>query len=382
MARPDRGGRGPHWRPDRLQTLLLRACLLSGPKALKSWRDWRRSNDLDNLDKGSLRLLPLVYPALKNQPVPGSDLDCLQDHYRRTLVLNLGLAVRAGRVVSLLRRNGVRSALLKGMALVAGGHYSDPGLRPMSDVDLLTEPAQAAETLRILTGAGWAVKSPDSNQTEVPPVVDLVRTPRAVTMTGPGGQELDVHFHGGPFFPGQAAEILTSSHQVNLAGVRVNVPDPASLLAHVLMHALPYNALPAIRWAADAALVIRRSGQELDWDGVARRVIARGWARPVTRMLIYLNRSLDVPVPGEAVRRMLQAGSSPWNGLMGRMLTQRDGNAHPLARLALFQRTLTGLRTQPGAPRISLPMYLRWFYDTDSLGVIRRFVERQAFGKD
>jgi len=43
------------------QRLLLRAALLSGQDAIHAWENWIANVDIDRIDTGSYRLLPLLY---------------------------------------------------------------------------------------------------------------------------------------------------------------------------------------------------------------------------------------------------------------------------------------------------------------------------------
>ena len=54
---------GDCW-PTSQQRLLLRAALLEGSHAIETWNDWKRGIILDRLDRGSIRLLPLLYHNL------------------------------------------------------------------------------------------------------------------------------------------------------------------------------------------------------------------------------------------------------------------------------------------------------------------------------
>ena len=70
--------------PSLQQLLLLRAALWQGAAALAAWSEWADSADLDRIDNGSQRLLPLVYANLhalglehphdgSPAPLPGQD---------------------------------------------------------------------------------------------------------------------------------------------------------------------------------------------------------------------------------------------------------------------------------------------------------------------
>ena len=83
-------GAGGAW-PSENQELLLRAGLLRGAEATDAWQRWQIANDINKIDQGSFRLLPLVYRNLSansvNYPLTGR----LKGIYRFTLYRNLNL---------------------------------------------------------------------------------------------------------------------------------------------------------------------------------------------------------------------------------------------------------------------------------------------------
>ena len=53
-------------RPDPVQQMLIRTVLAPEEKLVERWAEWQASSNLDRLDPGSLRLLPLLYHRLKD----------------------------------------------------------------------------------------------------------------------------------------------------------------------------------------------------------------------------------------------------------------------------------------------------------------------------
>ncbi|HYA13731.1 MAG TPA: hypothetical protein VEF33_05270, partial [Syntrophales bacterium] len=50
--------------PTAQQEALLRASLLQGEEALMAWDYWKSNTDMNRIDQGSYRLLPLLYRNL------------------------------------------------------------------------------------------------------------------------------------------------------------------------------------------------------------------------------------------------------------------------------------------------------------------------------
>ncbi len=65
----------PGWYPTRQQELLLRAALLDGDSARESWKEWRSAIDIDLIDLGSQRLLPLLYRNLNRLEIEDPSAD-------------------------------------------------------------------------------------------------------------------------------------------------------------------------------------------------------------------------------------------------------------------------------------------------------------------
>ena len=61
----------------------MRAALLHGRSALEAWEEWRARTDIDHLDAGSYRLLPLLYRNLHRQGARDPTLEGFRNHYHR-----------------------------------------------------------------------------------------------------------------------------------------------------------------------------------------------------------------------------------------------------------------------------------------------------------
>ena len=153
------------WMPDRDQLALLRASLWTGERALDAWGEWRRAEpDLDVIEKGSYRLLPLLYRNLGPQLADDPDIGRLKGIYRRSWTVNQ-IGLRIGRQgIDALRGAGLDVVALKGAALLDSA-YHDRGARPMGDVDLAVPEEHIPE----------AVQRPPGRRLQHP----TRRTPRA-----------------------------------------------------------------------------------------------------------------------------------------------------------------------------------------------------------
>jgi len=78
-------------------------------------------------------------------------------------------------------------------------------------------------------------------------------------------------------------------------GVATRMLAPAPMLLHSLATGAKWAADPAVRWVADATLIVRRG--DVDWDAFAAEVARRRMEVRSRACLTYLNAALRVPVP-------------------------------------------------------------------------------------
>ena len=100
------------------QELLLKAALLQGPDAIHAWQEWKDNTDLEgHLDRGSFRLLPLLYKNLLRHRVKNPFMNKLKGIYRREWYKNQMLFFEMSKVLRYLHDKGIRTMILKGAAL-------------------------------------------------------------------------------------------------------------------------------------------------------------------------------------------------------------------------------------------------------------------------
>src|SRR5262245_53419620 len=117
---------GGAW-PAREQTLLLDAALLPFDAAWSAWQAWKTAVDFENgLDRGSYRLLPLVYRNLSRPGLEDPLLGRLKGVYRLTWYKNQFLFRTLAEVLRRLDAAGVPALVLKGASLTTL-YYRDLG---------------------------------------------------------------------------------------------------------------------------------------------------------------------------------------------------------------------------------------------------------------
>ncbi len=319
--------------PTATQTLLLRAALAEDATgALGAWARWRDAVDFENLDYGSHRLLPLLHRNLvRHGAEPHPWFGRMKGLHRHSWVRNQRLlAAVAGLARAMREELGTGVMLLKGAAL-ATCVYPDAGLRPMDDADLLVPPAAVPGALALLERRGWKPVGgwADTGRPLAAMPARRRRFSHAQNFVAEGNHGLGVDLHWRALNeagvgPESNESLWPRALPVTLPdGTPVLAPDPTDLLVHVCLHGLRASAVPPVRWAADATLLLRRSatatagtGAEgrtaaVDWERLHRFAVTHAFTRRLGAALDFLADTLDAPVP-EDTRARLRSRLASW----------------------------------------------------------------------
>ena len=275
------------------QELLLRAALLEGTAGLDACRQWLEHGQLDQLDEGSCRLLPLLYSNMVKNELRDPRMIKLKETYLRTFYKNQVLLFKSLVVVRKLQEAGIKVMLLKGGALLL--HYKQVGVRPMHDLDVLVPTAKAQEATALLGELGWQ---------------PLFKAPHSQGFQSSDGGELDLHWHALLELSQKDSddEFWNGAIQAEIQGLSLLVSNPTDLLFHVCIQwRKKWEPIPTFRWVADAAMILE-SGSEIDWNRLLHHGKKYGLTLPLKEALQYLKQLLNAPIP-EAVLTLLEATS-------------------------------------------------------------------------
>ena len=294
---------GAFW-PTPVQESLLRAALLRGPGAQAAWEQWSARANLDTLDAGTFRLLPLLYVNLEAEGVRHPLMSKLKGIYRYHWTKTRVLFYQAALVLDRLHAAGFQTLLLKGTAL-ATLYYPNPGLRPMDDFDVLVPLSQAAAAAAVLVEAGWKPIL-QRQMRAFNPAYFSVRPGHG--FCNAAGQACDLHWH--VLFQACQPEADEAFWQAAIPlafqGRATLALNPADQLLHLCAHGALWNPLPSIRWAADAMMLLRVAA--IDWPRLVAQAKAFALSLPMFDTLAYLKRLLDAPVPDAVLE---QLGAAP-----------------------------------------------------------------------
>jgi hypothetical protein len=343
-------------RPSPSQTLVLRAALSQPEQARRAWESWRAAVDFDQIDHGSMRLLPLVYRNLGAESFDPEVAGRMKGIYRRSWSHNQMLFSRAAGAIAELSEAGIETMVLKGASLSLLA-YESAGVRPMDDVDVLVPIGRATDAIRVMRAAGWRPEKQDAEA--------WARVHHSMGIDGPEGGNMDLHWFS-LWQPARDDPLWRSAVPLELSGTRTLAPCPADQLLLVCVHGTPWSPLPPFRWIADATAVIRSSGDGLDWDRLASEAERRQLTVAAAAALGYLREEFALAVPEAVLDRLRASPASRHERAAFRAACEPDGPLRTLRMAWDRYRRLRDLDT--GAPRpAGFVSFARRFWGLDSI---------------
>nr|WP_299857123.1 nucleotidyltransferase family protein [Sphingomonas bacterium] len=263
------------------------------------------------------------------------------------------LTAETTRLATALAAGGVRPTLLKGLH-TARGYFPEAGARPVSDIDLLVEPANEPVAAAVLTELGYIAGRPSRG---IPPQRDWRRleaseAPRTLSFVHYRDPwSIDVqHSLNRRYAPGAPIARLDDLHGNGPAILgAATLPQPL-LLLHLAVHAgCGFQNLTLIR-LVELILVIRHDGESgaLAWPAfldAGRRAGALGMAFAALQLCEEL---APGTVPVDALTACHDAAPARLRRLVARLT---PATAHRVARRSfaekfVWQRTGLGLARQ------------------------------------
>jgi hypothetical protein len=277
--------------------LLLRAALGDATGSVDAWQEWRRRYDLDAIDAGSLRLLPLVYRNLTRAGVDPQALGRVRGVYRQTWYRNQLIIGHLAGLIRRLEAAGIDTLVLKGIPL-ALAYYGEAAVRPMADADLLIPSARAVEAMAVLGAAGW---TPRGEPLDWPP-----RFTGSRAFTNALDLEVDVHVHvlHDCLEPDADQDFWRAARPITVGDAATRMLCAADQLLHVIVHGFRRSTVPPVRWVSDAVTIIRQSGSDLDWPRFVSIVSRRRFGRIASATLAFLRTEFGLDVPPETLRAL------------------------------------------------------------------------------
>jgi hypothetical protein len=277
--------------PGPIQTLLLRAILLSGDPATDAWDCWRgHRGDVRRALVGDdriwiKRLLALLWDSVGHRRLPA-------DRGLRTFLKMAYMAEavrtdfcrRQGRaVLRELARDGLAPIVIRGFAF-SETVYDEACLRHCHDIDLFLAEDGTRRAQATLSRLGFTVRGQTA--------ADRVR------LAHPSGWEVILH---GTLFPADVdarleTDALERCEHRPIAGTPSRVLAPVDALLHACAHASCDAVLPSPMWICDLWFLLTRRRDD-DWSAAAEMARRGHLEAALSRALRYLATALRAPIP-------------------------------------------------------------------------------------
>jgi hypothetical protein len=189
---------------------------------------------------------------------------------------------------------------------LAGTLYSDPSLRPFTDIDVLIRLPDFQAAYRSLLEVGFR------------PSLDMGPRWQALyfrlqteTSFAYEGSALDLHWeplpHGYSFTPDVDA-IWARAELANILGLSVATPSPCDTLIFLCLHAAKHDWERLI-WLVDIAALIKSKKALLDWEAIASELKHPSRKTPLSVSLRLVESCLGVELPAR-ISQLVQANGA------------------------------------------------------------------------
>ena len=254
--------------------------------------------------------------------IPKSSQVQLKGLYMRNVACRIQFKNELERVLAVLNGHGIPVVVMKGGAL-AEIVYDDPGVRPMSDLDLLVPLDRSEEAWSAVRSLGYHVTVDEAEQRRMQ-VIDrqlamLVHDTKSIIVeihTHLVEAESPMRFDIETFWDGTAevelgnTQTLTFAPEYQVANQCLNFFKDRDLFS--------YSALGQL---CDVAEVIRVNQDEMDWDVFGSNGPLAKLTGPIFCGLYLARHLLDAPVPDGVLDRVSPSGFKPDDA--GRLVLNR-----------------------------------------------------------
>lgn len=267
--------------------------------------------------------------------VPADVMRTLRERHRSTVVRRMYFRQELTNILRALREHEIPVIVLKGAAL-AELVYSDPGARPMADLDILVPDAVAEQAQAIVQRMGYVPYGSPEDQEDTSanhrhlPVLVGVEKPTVV----------EVHRHVVRLDSPLNFDISgfwDRARDRSIAGVRVQVLGQEDQLIHLCVNFFMdrrFRAGSALGQLVDVAEVARGAMGAQDWNLLGRLTEGYGLRGPVGIALVLSRELVGAPVPDEVVGRLW--GRSPGDAGLARFAMKRVLSFEPFVARELI----------------------------------------------
>jgi hypothetical protein len=281
------------------ELLLLYAILkINDGQAIEYYKKWLTTTNLDDVEGGSYRLLPLLYKRLSKTGQDLPHLEKIKGIYRQNLYKNSLLFHKFAAILVELKKQEIPVIVLKGIALVAA-YYEDTGIRPMSDADFLIREEDVERTLHYFKEQGWQEKN--GSWLDKP-----VKHIHSLDLISPDHYETDIHWRAFYQCPWDRADedLWKQTEDVSFKGSKIQILNPTLQILHNCAHGIKWNSISSIRWIVDVLMVMKKRPDAIDWDLLVSEAASRNLGLTMFYALNFLKNEFDAPVPEDVLMNL------------------------------------------------------------------------------
>jgi len=295
---------GKCW-PSKKQQLLLDASLFSGEKPLNSWRKWTGSIDLNEIDPGSYRLLPLAVHNLVREGVNDPFIRKFKGLKKKTWLKNQILLKTLKDVLTLFHNHGIKTMVLKGAALIPL-YFKDLSIRPQNDVDILVYPESALTAVKILNDSGWRIKGKFKRKI----TKETLNVRNSLNFENGTVSSVDLHWHALAecIDPGADRDFWKHAQSLEIDGIKTHVMSHEDQLyltcVHALRHQPQWEPLSSVNWIADCMYILRESVHKIDFNRMRDQARSHSLILPLRISMNYLRQQYAAAIPLGFIRRL------------------------------------------------------------------------------
>jgi hypothetical protein len=285
--------------PNGAQKLLLKAALFDRNEAFSSWEKWKSTVDFEeDVDHGSYRLLPLVYDKLHKNGYSDVLSGRLKGIYKRSWMENQQIFHHASEIIKNFSEAQIPVIAMKGIPL-SFLVYDNPATRPMSDADILVPYQKAGEAVALLKKEGYKPAN------EAILEHDLLYG-RGMGFTDDNGRELDLHWRAMPdsIKSAKKSDFWDQAAPMNVMGANAFRFSYTDELLQTIVHGLRKNPEPPIRWVADAFLLIKYHGEEIEWNRLLKYARRYKVLIQLKEGLNYLVNEFKIGIPADVMDKL------------------------------------------------------------------------------
>lgn len=253
--------------------------------------DWVRVLELAE----AYRVAPLVYGNVQGLKVnvPHAVAAELRNGSLRTLAGSARLLAEVGHLSALFKGAGIEALFTKGAAFLAD-IYTTPGVRGLSDIDILVRERDFDSASRALEGDGLRLR-------EEAGTFSGYRTQRLYEASGRVPVDLHMGFIGRRLHDEMLGidweNVWRRKRELVLNGARIYTLDISHTIIYACVHLAVQHALGGLIWYVDLHEFIQAHSGGIDWDEVANFAEKYRVRKPVYHALFLTKGIMGAPIP-------------------------------------------------------------------------------------